>query len=52
MKTEVTGISIVLLALAASAGLQLTDTFVIKFQQYDNYPIATDGFAFDDISLN
>ncbi|MEZ4652948.1 MAG: S8 family serine peptidase [Candidatus Eisenbacteria bacterium] len=38
-------------ALAASAGLSLTSTFVIKFQQYDNYPIATDGFAFDDISV-
>jgi hypothetical protein len=38
--------------LAAASRLGLTDTFVIKFQQYDNYPIATDGFAFDDISLN
>jgi PKD repeat protein len=37
--------------LAASAGLSLTSTFVIKFQQYDNYPISTDGFAFDDISV-
>ena len=32
-------------------GLDLTDTFVVKFQQYDNYPIPTDGFAFDDISV-
>jgi hypothetical protein len=24
---------------------------VIRFQQYDNYPIATDGFAFDDVSV-
>ncbi|MDZ4805028.1 MAG: S8 family serine peptidase, partial [Candidatus Eisenbacteria bacterium] len=38
-------------ALAASAGLSLTSTFVVKFQQYDDYPIATDGFAFDDISV-
>jgi len=38
-------------ALAASAGLSLTSTFVIKFQQYDDYPITTDGFAFDDISV-
>ena len=37
--------------LAASAGLSLTGTFVIKFQQYDNYAITTDGFAFDDISV-
>ncbi len=29
--------------------LNLTSTFVIKFQQYDNYKIPSDGFAFDDI---
>ncbi|MFT6107784.1 MAG: subtilisin family serine protease [Planctomycetota bacterium] len=38
-------------ALAAGAGVALTDTFVVKFQQYDNYGIATDGFAFDEISV-
>ena len=38
-------------ALAASNSLSLSGTFVVKFQQYDNYPIATDGFAFDDISV-
>ncbi len=38
-------------ALAAANGLALSATFVVKFQQYDNYPIATDGFAFDDISV-
>jgi hypothetical protein len=38
-------------ALAASAGLVLTSTFVVKFQQYDDYPITTDGFAIDDISV-
>jgi subtilisin family serine protease len=38
-------------ALAASAGLSLTSTFVVKFQQYDDYPVATDGFAIDDISV-
>jgi len=38
-------------ALAASAGLSLTSTFVVKFQQYDDYPITTDGFAIDDISV-
>ncbi|NNE10468.1 MAG: PKD domain-containing protein, partial [Gemmatimonadetes bacterium] len=38
-------------ALASGAGVSLTSTFVIKFQQYDNYPIATDGMAFDDISV-
>lgn len=38
-------------ALASANGLSLSSTFVIKFQQYDNYPIATDGFAFDDIAV-
>ncbi|MEZ5066033.1 MAG: S8 family serine peptidase [bacterium] len=38
-------------ALASANGLSLTSTFVIRFEQYDNYPIATDGFAFDDISV-
>ncbi len=36
-------------ALASSNGLTLSSTFVVKFQQYDNYPITTDGMAFDDI---
>ena len=39
-------------ALAAAAGLSLNSTFVVKFQQYDNYAITTDGFAFDDISVS
>jgi len=38
-------------ALAAANGLSLSSTFVIKFQQYDNYAISTDGFAFDDIAV-
>lgn len=38
-------------ALAAANGLALTSTFIIQFQQYDDYPITTDGFAFDDISV-
>ncbi len=37
--------------LATTYGLSLTSTFVIKFQQYDNYAISTDGMAFDDISV-
>jgi PKD repeat protein len=37
--------------LAAVNGLNLTSTFVIKFQQYDNYVITTDGHAYDDISI-
>jgi len=36
---------------AAGAGLSLTSNFVVKFQQYDNYGITTDGMAFDDISV-
>ena len=38
-------------ALASANGLSLTSTFVVKFQQYDNYSIATDGFAFDNVSV-
>ena len=37
--------------LASANGLSLNSTFVVKFQQYDNYSIATDGMAFDDISV-
>ncbi|QDU69439.1 S8 family serine peptidase [Engelhardtia mirabilis] len=44
-------VSLDLDALAAGAGLTLTSTFVVKFQQYDNYAIATDGFAFDEVSV-
>lgn len=32
-----------------SAGINYTSSFKIKFQQYDDYPINYDGFAFDDI---
>jgi PKD repeat protein len=38
-------------ALCAANGLSLSSTFVVKFQQYDNYPMTSDGFAFDDISV-
>ena len=38
--------------LAATYNLELSKTFVIKFQQYDNYKITIDGFAFDDISVS
>jgi len=37
--------------LAVNHDLELTSKFVIKFQQYDNYQIVSDGFAFDDISI-
>jgi len=39
-------------AAIAAAGISYTPTFKIKFQQYDNYPITTDGFAFDDIAVD
>ncbi|MEQ6120472.1 hypothetical protein [Reichenbachiella sp. MALMAid0571] len=38
-------------ALVTANDLSLSSTFVVKFQQYDNYGIASDGFAFDDISV-
>ncbi|MCK4956500.1 MAG: hypothetical protein KAS49_02605, partial [Candidatus Cloacimonetes bacterium] len=38
-------------SLATSHNLALSSKFIVKFQQYDNYMIATDGFAFDDISV-
>jgi M6 family metalloprotease-like protein len=38
-------------AAVASAGISYTSDFRIKFQQYDNYPINSDGFAFDDIEI-
>lgn len=37
--------------LAAAAGLSFSETSVIRFQQYDNWAIDSDGFAFDDISI-
>jgi len=49
--TAWTGFNLDLDALAAANGLSLSSTFIVKFQQYDNYPIATDGFAFDAISV-
>ncbi len=39
-------------ALAGNNGLSLSSTFVVRFQQYDNYAMTTDGFAFDDISVS
>lgn len=43
--------------LAKMHGLKLTESFVVKFQQYDNWgficnnPTGGDGFAFDDIDV-
>jgi hypothetical protein len=38
-------------AAVSAAGISYTNGFKIKFQQYDNWPIADDGFAFDDIEV-
>jgi hypothetical protein len=36
---------------AGDLGISLASPTLIKFQQYDNYGITTDGFAFDQIEL-
>ena len=38
-------------AQAAANGLTLNDHFQIKFQFYDNYSIASDGYAIDDVRV-
>jgi M6 family metalloprotease-like protein len=38
-------------AAVASAGISYNSSFKIKFQQYDNYPIGSDGFAIDEILI-
>jgi hypothetical protein len=40
-----------LIAASSACGYTLTARTLIRFQQYDDYPIATDGFAFDEISI-
>lgn len=42
-----TAVNLDLAALASSNGLNLTEEFVIRFQQYDNYQATTDGIAID-----
>ncbi len=34
-----------------NGGQQFDSTFQIRFAQYDNYPVATDGIAFDDVKI-
>lgn len=46
-KTE----SLWLEALAQQNGLSLTSNFVIRFSQYDNYSIPSDGMAFDNVQV-
>jgi hypothetical protein len=38
-------------AAIAAAGISYSSAFKIRFNQYDNFPIATDGIAIDDISI-
>jgi uncharacterized delta-60 repeat protein len=38
-------------ALMIAKGLSFNSTFKIRFNQFDNYPISTDGIAFDDIEV-
>lgn len=38
-------------AAIAAAGINYNRTFRIRFQQYDNQPIATDGIAIDNVRL-
>ncbi|OGV73566.1 MAG: hypothetical protein A3K18_17770 [Lentisphaerae bacterium RIFOXYA12_64_32] len=38
-------------AAIAAAGLAYTGTFKVRFNQYDDYPIATDGIAIDDVLI-
>lgn len=38
-------------SLAMVHGLTLSEHFVVKFQQYDNFPFGSDGFAIDDIAV-
>lgn len=37
--------------LAEDNGLSLTDSFIIRIQQYDNYQVTSDGMAFDKIEI-
>lgn len=37
--------------LCKDANLTMNSIFVVKFQQYDNYPMPTDGIAIDDVSI-
>jgi hypothetical protein len=38
-------------SVVAAAGIRYDSAFKIKFQQYDNCPMPSDGFAFDDIEI-
>ena len=50
--STLTQTTVALDSVIASLGISYTTDFLIKFQQYDNYPVSSDGFEFDDISLS
>ena len=45
-------VTVDLAAAAANAGITLGANFKIKFQQYDNFAITTDGRGYDEIAIN
>ena len=44
-------VSVDVVAFAAARGLSLAGPVRIKFQQYDDFPMETDGWAFDNVQL-
>ncbi|MGR9114976.1 MAG: PEP-CTERM sorting domain-containing protein, partial [Gammaproteobacteria bacterium] len=44
-------VNIDLVAAASTAGITLGPNFQIKFQQFDNFPLTTDGRGYDDIFI-
>lgn len=44
-------VTVDLAAAAASAGINIGSSFRIKFQQYDNYGLTTDGRGYDQITI-
>jgi hypothetical protein len=46
-----TEVTIDLAAAAAAAGMSLGPDFLIKFQQFDNFPLTTDGRGYDEIAI-
>lgn len=55
LRTEISSdwaeFSVDLDAAAAAHGISLGPGFKIRFNHYDNFPISSDGFSFDDISI-
>jgi hypothetical protein len=45
-------VNVDLVAAAAAAGMSLNSNFQIKFQQYDNFPVTTDGRGYDQVRIS